>query len=331
MNYSKFHLIALAALALIGSNRAAHAGPDDKPAPTVAPPPPVSPLPMVDVLVDVDFDSEYLTPRGMIVHNDGATIEPIVLGFIKVYQGTGWLNSVKLDGGVWNDFSTTGVAKNAPFGSNPKTNFVETDPIAGFSLGLFKYFTFDATYTAFVDQILSIGTSHHFYATLSFDDSKLLNMNGFGIHPYVTFWQELGGKATDADVPAAVLPVNPQSGHNPNPGSSFYFDIGIDPTYTFTGLYGLKLEAPLRVLLPDSRFYGEYYGKASTVGLFELGARASVPLKFMPANLGHWETHVGYRYQNYVDDNLFHLNTFNAPGHPVRVNNQVYSGISVFF
>jgi hypothetical protein len=329
MNCTKLNVAVLAvALALIGSK--AFAGPDDKPAPTVTPPPPPpSPLPMVDLLVDVDFDSEYLTPRGMIVHNDGATIEPIVLGFVKIYQGTGWLTSVKLDGGVWNDFSTTGVSKNAPFGSNPKTNYVEIDPIAGFSLGLFKYFTFDATYTAFVDQILSIGTSHHFYATLSFDDSSFLG--GFGFHPYITFWQELGGKATDADVPEAVLGPSPRSGANPQPGSSFYFDVGIDPTYTFKSLYGVKLETPCRVLLPDSRFYGEYYGSASTVGLFELGARASVPLKFMPANLGHWETHLGYRYQNYVDDNLYHLNTFNAPGHPVRVNNQVYSGISVFF
>jgi hypothetical protein len=329
MNHSKLPAIALAALVLIGSGRAAFAGPDDKPAPAIAPTPPPSPLPSVDLLANLEIASEYVTPRGMIVHNQGVTLEPLILGFVNLYASKGWLTSVKFDGGMWNDFSTDPVAKNAPYGSHPETHYTEIDPIAGFTFGLFKYVSFDVTYTAFVEQIESIGTSQHLNATLGFDDSSF--MKGFGFHPYITFWQELSGKATDADVPGSVLPANPNSGHNPKPGSSFYFDIGIDPTYTFTSLYGLKLEAPCRVLLPDSRFYGEYYGSASTVGIVELGARATVPLKFVPSSVGHWSAHLGYRYMNFVDDNLYHLNAFNSPGHSVRVNNSVYSGITVFF
>ena len=327
MNYSKLHVITLAALTLTGWNGAAFAGTDSKATPPSEPPPPT--LPIVDLLVNVEFASEYVTPRGMIVHNDGITIEPIVLGFATVYQSKGWLDSVKLVGGVWNDFSSSRVSKNAPFGSSPKTNYTEIDPIAGVSLGLFDYFTLDVTYTAFVEQILSIGTSHHLETKLSFDDSKFLG--GFGFHPYVSYWQELSGKATDADVPEAVLGPSPDSKGSPQPGSSFYFDIGLDPTYTFAKFYDLKLDAPLRVLLPNKRFYGEYYGSASTVGLFELGARATLPLKFTPKGYGHWGIHLGYKYMNFVDDNLYHLNTFNAPGHPRRETSQVYGGISVFF
>ncbi len=328
MNYSKLHIFALAALTLAGGNCIVRAGTDPKGAPLASPPPPPT-LPMVDLLVDVEFASEYVTPRGMIVHDNDVTIEPLILGFVTVYQSPGWLDQVKLVGGVWNDFTTTRISKNAPFGSSPKTNYTETDPIAGVSFGLAKYFTLDVTYTSFVEQVLSIGTSHHLETKLSFDDSKILK--GFGFHPYVSYWQELSGKATDADVPEAVFGPSPFSGKHPQPGSSFYFDIGIDPTYTFDKFYGLKLDAPCRVLLADDRFYGEYYGSASTVGLYELGARATVPLKFVPGNFGHWGVHLGFRYMDFLDDNLYHLNTFNSPGQPTRTTKQVYGGVTVFF
>lgn len=328
MNYSKLNIGALAAIAFTALNGAAFAGPVEAKDKQVVEPPPPS-LPKVDFLVNVEFANEYVTPRGMIVHDEDLTIEPLILGIVQVYQGTGTINSFKLIGGMWNDFTTNRISKHAPFGSSPKTNYTEIDPIFGISMGFAKYFTLDVTYTAFVEQVLSIGTSHHLETKVSFDDSTLLK--AFALHPYVSFWYELSGKATDADVPQAVFGGSPTSGRHPQPGSSFYFDIGIDPSYTFTNLYGFKLEAPCRVLLPDSRFYGEYYGEASTVGLFELGAKGSVPLKFMPKNLGNWGVHLGYKYMNFVDNNLYHLNTFNAPGHPVRTTNQVYGGISVFF
>ena len=329
MNYSKLHVVTLAALTLTGWNSIAIAGTDSKAAPIAAPAPPPPPLPIVDLLVDVEFSSEYVTPRGMIVHDNDFTMEPLILGFATIYRSEGFLNSVKFVGGMWNDFTNTAVSKHAPFGSDPKTHYTEIDPIAGLSFGLAKYFTLDVTYTAFVEQIEDIGTSNHLETKLSFDDSKLLG--GFGFHPYVSYWQELSGKATDADVPENVYGPSPKSGDHPQPGSSFYFDIGIDPTYTFTNFYGLKLDAPMRVLLPDERFYGDYYASASTVGLYELGGRATLPLKFVPQQLGHWGAHMGFRFMDFIDDNLYHLNTFNAPQKPTRTTKQVYGGITVFF
>ena len=333
MHYSKTTLIALAVLTLSGPAPAVFAGAETTPAAKDAAPPPPPPGPSVDMLINVEFASEYVTPRGMIVHNEGVTIEPLILGFANVYQSTGWLDSVKLVGGMWNDFSTDGVSKHAPYGSSPKTNYTEIDPIAGVSFGLAKYFTLDVTYTAFVEQIEDIGTSHHLETKLSFDDSAFMPsfLKGFGVHPYFSYWQELSGKATDADVPYAVFGPSPKSGDHPDPKSSYYFTVGIDPSYTFAQAYGLKLEAPCDILLPDSRFYGEYYGSANTVGLIELGVKATVPLKFAGSRFGHWSAHLGYVYMDFVDDNLYHLNTFNAPGHPTRTNNQVSGGISVFF
>ncbi len=282
----------------------------------------------VNALVNIEFANEYVTPRGMIVRDQGLTVQPLLLGFVNVYKGDSFISDATLVGGVWNDLGTKAVSQQPPYGSKPGTVWTEIDPIAGITLDFAKHFTLGVTYTAFAEQILSIGTSQHLETKLSFNDSDYLKE--FALHPYVSFWQELSGKATDAQVPQAVFGNSAASGGHPAPGSSYYFEVGIDPSYTLEKC-GVKLEAPLRVLLPNERFYGNYYGKSSTVGLFEVGLKASMPLKFMPEGYGHWSSHVGFKYLYFVDDNLYNLNTFNAPGKPTRDNWQVYAGISTFF
>jgi hypothetical protein len=281
----------------------------------------------VHFLLNLEIANEYVTPRGMIVRDKGVTIQPLALMLTNLYKGDGFLNDVTMVLGAWNDFGTSGVSKHAPFGSNPKTYWSEIDPIAGLSFTFLKDFKLDVTYTSFVEQVLDIETSHHLETKLSYDDSKILG--AFALHPYVSYWQELQGKATDADVPYAVFGPSPKSGNHPDPGSSFYFDIGVSPGYTFP--CGVKIEAPCRIMLPDDRFYGEYYKSSSTIGLYELGLKATAPLNFMPKGYGHWSAHVGGKYINFVDDNLYELNTFNAPGKATRDTWQVYGGISVFF
>lgn len=280
----------------------------------------------VHALVQFQFADQYLTPRGMIVHNDGLTFQPLVLGFFNLYHGESFINDVTLVGGVWNDFSSSGVSRQAPFGSQPTTKWVEIDPIAGLSFGLGKHLKLDVTYTAFNMQVLGIPLSQHLEVKLSLDDSEWLK--AFALHPYVIYWQELDGKATAAQVPYFVDPL----GINPGapPDSSFYFDLGIAPAYRF-GDSGIKLEAPCRILLPDSDFYGEYYAKSSSVALYEAGLKASAPLKFMPKGYGFWNFYLGAKYMNLADDNLAGMQQFNAPGKATDDVVQFYTGLSVFF
>ena len=287
--------------------------------------------PLFNVLFDLSLGDKYVTPRGMIVRESGVTIQPLLLVFLNAYRGDGFVNSVTVVGGVWNDFGTDGVSKHPPFGSDPKTHWTEIDPIAGVAIGFAGRFKLEITYTAFDEQILDIPTSHHLETKLSFDDSDYLG--AFALHPYFSYWQELWQKSTDARVPYAVLGPSPKSGDHPNPGSSFYLELGIRPSYTFKSLNNLKLEAPCRLLLANERFYGEYYEPSSTinVGLFEVGLKATMPLKFIPKKAGNWTVGLGYRYQNFVNDNLYHLNIFNAPGEPVRHTSQIYGGLTVFF
>jgi hypothetical protein len=175
-------------------------------------------------------------------------------------------------------------------------------------------------------QILDIGTSQHVDTKLSFDDSAYLK--AFALHPYFEYWQEIVNKATAADVPYLVDPLGKHLGSGP--GSSYYFEVGVAPSYTFQKC-GLKLELPCRVLLPNKDFYGEYYGSSSTVGLYEVGIKASLPLKFMPQGYGHWSFSAGFKYMGFEDKNLQDMQVFNAPGKAVSGATQVFAGISTFF
>jgi hypothetical protein len=311
--------MAIATLPLLPTGSRA----DDAPAPAPAPAPPPS---RTDALVNMEFSDKYLTPRGMIVHNAGLDFENLVLGFFNLYKSDSFINDVTVIPGVWNDFSSDGVSINPPYGSSPKTHWVEIDPIAGVSVGFAKHFKLDVTYTAFNMQILDIGTSQHLDTKLEFDDSSYLK--AFALHPYFEYWQELVNKATAADVPYLVDPLDKHLGSGPGP--SYYFEVGAAPSYTFQNI-GLKFELPCRVLLPNKNFYGEYYGSSSTVGLYEVGVKASLPLKFVPQGYGHWSCHVGFRYMNLVDKNLQDMQEFNAPEKSVSDTVQVYAGITAFF
>ena len=279
-------------------------------------------------LVNLEFASEYVTPRGMMVHNQGLTFQPLMLTLANIYHGDSAVNDVTLVAGAWNDFGTAGVSVKPPYGSKPKTAWTEIDPIAGISLGLPKKFKLDVTYSAFAEQILSIGTSQNLEAKLSFDDSDYLK--AYALHPYLSFWDELQAKATDADVPASIgFPGGRAGASHPKPGPSYYFEFGVAPAYTFKN--GIKLEAPCRIMMPDDRFYGDYFAASSFIGIWEIGLKGTVPMNFMPAGYGHWSFHAGVKYLDFADDNLYKLNIFNAPGKPTRGTVQGFCGVTIFF
>lgn len=263
-------------------------------------------------LVGLTFSDKYLTPRGMIVQDEGLTVQTLFLGLLDVYDGKpeAFLSDITLVGGFWADYGTDGIPEGLAPGSS-ETNFIEIDPILGVSLGLAKNWKLDVTYTAFCMQILDIGTSHHLETKLSYNDTDLLG--AFALHPYLLYWKELDGKATAA----ANFGVE----------DSFYFEVGVAPSVT---LGTVKLEAPMRVLLPDADFYGETFGSSSTVGLYEVGVKATIPIS-MPAGYGFWSANLGVRYMNFVDDNLKQLATDGGFGSPTDDTAQVYGGLTIFF
>lgn len=308
---ASLYAAALAALLPLAPNAFAQEAPGG----AVVPPPPSR----VNLLMNFEFSDKYLTPRGMIVHEKGLTFQHLLLGLVNVYKGDSFINDVTLVPGIWNDFSTDGLPNSNGDGD---TGWIEIDPIAGISTTFAKNWKLDVTYTAFNMQVLGIPFSQHLETKLSFDDSKYLKH--FALHPYFLYWQELQNKATAAQVPYAVFLG--ESG----PGPSHYFELGVAPSYTFENI-GLKFEAPCRVLLPDDRFYGEYYDDASTVGLYELGLKGSIPIKCMPKGYGNWSFHAGFKYMKFVDENLQGMQEFNAPGEKTEDTWQIFCGLTTFF
>lgn len=292
---SRYVLGALAALALPAVTSIAHA---DEAAAVTPPPPPPS---RTHALVNFEFSDKYLTPRGMIVQNEGLVFQNLVLGFFNLYGSDDF--SATLVGGIWNCFGSSKLNDNS---GNP-TMWYEIDPIAGMSFGIGKNLTLDITYTAFNMQIFNIPFSEHLETKLSFKDADLLGK--FALNPYVLLWTELHNKAvanTDA-----------------RPDESFYFDLGVSPSFSCEKT-GIKFEAPCRVLIAESDFYGTGAGSHSSVGLYELGLKASAPMKFMPAGYGNWSTHLGIKYMDFVDDNLIATQGRSDTW-------QVYGGITTFF
>lgn len=285
---SRYVLGALAALALPAASSIAHA--DD------------APPSRTHALVNFEFSDKYLTPRGMIVQNEGLVFQNLVLGFFNLYGSDNF--SATLVGGVWNCFGSGKLADNS---GNP-TSWYEIDPIAGMSFGIGKNVTLDITYTAFNMQIFNIPFSEHLETKLSFKDADFLGK--FALNPYVILWTELHNKAV-ANTDGARA------------DESFYFDLGIAPSYSF-GDNGVKLEAPCRVLLAESDFYGTAAGSHSAVGLYELGLKASTPLKFMPAGYGSWSAHLGVKYMAFKDDNL-------RATQGRSETYQVFGGLTTFF
>jgi len=271
----------------------------------VTPPPP--PPSRVNALVDLTMASHYLTPRGMDVSRQGMVFQPLILAFFNAYKSDDFINSATVVAGMWNCFGTSRLPSSDSNGTK-KTGWYETDPIAGLSFGLAKNFKLDVTYTAFSMQIYNIPFSQHLETKLSFNDTDYLKE--FALHPYVIYWQELSGKAV--------------ANTDPNPSTSFYFDVGVSPGFTFKKFYDLKLEAPCRILMADSNFYGTGAGGTTFVSLYEFGAKASMPLKFMPQGYGHWSANIGFKRQGFDNPNL--RATQGEAGATV-----VYGGISTFF
>jgi hypothetical protein len=292
-------LLRLAAVAVIATALLPRLRADDPPS-------------RVDALVDLEISDKYLTPRGMIVADHGETFQALFLAFVNVYKGApgDFLNDVNIIPGFWNDYTTHPIAKHLD--APGYTDWVEIDPIFDVSADFAKNFKLDVTYTEFGMQILDIGTSQHLETKLAYNDTDLLG--AFALHPQISYWQELQGKATAAA--------------NFNVPSSYYIDVGIDPGCTIAGV---KYEVPISVLLPDKNFYGQHFASSSTVGLVSLGAKASMPVSFIPAGYGHWSVHVGVTYMDFVDKNLQHEAIDGGFGPVTKDAWQLMAGITTFF
>ncbi|MES2661513.1 MAG: hypothetical protein V4689_23040 [Verrucomicrobiota bacterium] len=273
-------------------------------------PPAVEPAvqPIVHFLLQLDFSTNYITPRGLNVEDEGMVFQPLLLSFWSLYSDKSkFLNDVTLTAGVWASIHTN------ESGADPG-HWNEWDPILGLSYGLGEYVKFETNFTAFDSMTDSYPTSYHMELKLKLDDSKWLG--DFALNPYVAYWQELENKAT--------VVFNPATSEE-----SFYFTFGINPGVK---LGDVKLDFPTYVNLVGNQFYQQFDGSPGGTGgaVFGTGVKASIPLKFIPEKYGFWSAYTAFKY--YHLDNAGVLDGNQALGSGRREDlYQISAGLSIFY
>ena len=295
---------------LLGSASVVSAGVDakDTKAPVIDAAPPDQ---WIHALLQLDFSDHYITPRGLDVENEGMIFQPLFLVFWDVYHNKsgGFLDDINITTGVWSSFHT--------HADGPELkHWNEFDPIGGIAFTFLKDWKFEINYTSFVSMNGSYPTSTHLSFQLDYDDSKM--MGKFALHPYVAFWQEIHEKAT--------VTFNPATSNE-----SSYFTIGINPTFKLTDW--LKVEFPTYINLNNKDFYQQFDGTGggSGLGVFGTEAKFTIPLSFIPKDLGFWSFYAGVKYYHLNNAGLLDGNEVLTPNQHKKDLVQYHAGISIFF
>lgn len=221
--------------------------------------------------VSFAFNSDFTTAyvfRGIVLERDGFIWQPSADIALKVYEGDGFLSSASLNFGIWNSLQTEQTDAS---GSGP-SNLYETDYYPGFTLGWSPGIETSLTYTIYTSPNGAFSTVQQLDLGIAYDDSELLGP--FAFSPTATFSFELentsfGNKKGD------------------------YFELagapGIDLSLPFDpdGNYPITASLPLALGLSMNDYY-EDGTRNETFGFFSFGLAASMPLAFIPQDLGAW-------------------------------------------
>ena len=233
---------------------------------------------------DVSLKSAYVTPRGLMVANNGPNIQ-ILNGLVfGLYNNPNtMIDNVALVGGIWNDINT---------GQNSTTvgPWNEFDWFAGANIGINKNWTFGASYVAFLSPPGNFDAEHNLEFTLKFDDSGFLKP--ISLHPYGKLFYEFSG-------PSVVV-----TGKG---AGTFDIELGIVPTLDLH-----PYNVPATLTMPTWITVGpsDFWGGDQNVGVFSTGIAASFPITSIPKQFGNWDFHLGVQYYNMLNDKLLLAQTF---------------------
>jgi hypothetical protein len=215
----------------------------------------------------VTFVSAYIS-RGLVLENQGVIAQPYLDLYFKLYEGTGFINKVQLNLGLWSSIHS----HPQPDGSTDTTrNWYEFDYTPGIAITFAKNFTFTASYFEFDSPASSFDTARSLNFNLAYDDTDLLGK--FALHPHVTYLREITAPGV--------------AGLGPNGN---YYEIGLAPGFTAGPV---TFTIPLTVGLGSEGFYA-----SDTYGYFAAGLQLSIPLSFIPECYGKWTFSGGYTYYN---------------------------------
>jgi hypothetical protein len=212
--------------------------------------------------------NEYLS-RGLVLNSKGVVAQPYLDLYFKLYEGTGFLNKVTFNLGLWSDLNS-----HVQNQISTLRNWYEFDYTAGLTFTFAKNFAFTASYFEFDSPGQDFATARSVNLNLAYDDTDLLG--AFALHPHVTVLGE--------------LPAPGQAGLQPG---AWYYEAGLAPSYTFAkgSAYPVTFSVPLTAGFGSNGFYG-----VDNFGYFSAGAQLSVPMAFIPSCYGTWTFTTGYTY-----------------------------------
>jgi hypothetical protein len=247
-----------------------------------AAPPPESPN--IHGFVEFPFKTGYMTPRGLIVENKGLVMQPVG-GLVLPIGDIGPVKGFTLITGIWNSINTY---QHDPFVGT----WNEMDYFATASGNVGK-FSGALTYSPWNSPPHSFRTEENIDFKVSYNDKDTF-MPGLTINPYVDWFWAVAG-----DSPV----INGRS-------SSYYFELGVVPTYKFKFVenYPLTVTVPTYVQVGPKNFWGRGDSAETkpdgNVGVFSISLNGSVPLSFIPAKYGFWHADAGVQYFWLVNDAL---------------------------
>ena len=266
----------------------------DLPTQPIEPPPVFSEQPSsIDLhgFSDTSLKNDYITPRGLLVTNRGATIQSVDLLILDVFKNpTGTISDVSFVGGTFVDIN--------PGFQAPNTDaFNEIDYIGGVSVKIGKNWTLSAQYIQFDSPQSAFFVERNAEFGVKYDDSgwnPVLPLN-----PYAKLFYTFKGQSS------AVV-----TGHT----ATFDVEVGAVPAYDLA-LRGVPvvLTAPTWVTVGPS----EFWGGASNFGVFSTGLVATVPLPGIPSVgsvLPHASVHFGVQYYRILNDRLLLAQTLVGTG-----------------
>lgn len=231
--------------------------------------------PSLHGFADLSLKNDYITPRGLHVTSDGATIQflnGLVLDFPQ--DPAGVVTDVSVVAGTWTDFN--------PGYKSPNTQDLnEFDWFVGANAKFGKAWTAGAQYVEFISGPGAFKTEKNIEFSLFYADG----LKPVSINPYAKFFWAIDGDSTV---------VTGKKGH------TFDVELGATPTWDLHP-YGapIVLSAPTWVTVGPKSFWGG----DQNAGVFTTGLKATLPLRTPPAT-GHWSVYAGYQYYHLINDQL---------------------------
>jgi hypothetical protein len=217
--------------------------------------------------MNVSVKTDYITPRGLLVHDDGEAVQ-VLNGLVF-----GLTPDTSVVVGTWNDINI----------NNQHDPYVEAwnefDWFIGANTNIGKW-TLGLQYVEFISPPNNFVTEKNAELSVAYNDGAA--GDAFAWKPYAKWFYAISGDST------VVLGKR---------GGTYDVELGVTPTWKTSGVI---VTFPTWVTVGPDEYWG---GDNGNVGVASVGVNVKYPLP-VPQQFGKWAVDVGVQYYHLVNDSL---------------------------